>query len=95
MLTNRKFLISILVVILGITSYLTANSVKKLPYQAIQPDGKVIDIFVTGDEFYHWLHDGDGYTVVQDSKTLEYCWTILKKDDFIKINLRRMKWIIE
>ncbi len=29
-----------------------------------QPDGEVIECFATGDEFYRWLHDADGYTIV-------------------------------
>lgn len=36
-----------------------------LPYRAVQPDGSAIDCFVSGDEYFNWLHDKDGYTLIQ------------------------------
>jgi len=30
-----------------------------------QPDGSVIQCFASGDEFHQWLHDDQGYTLVQ------------------------------
>jgi len=35
------------------------------PYQIIQPDGAVIDCFVSGDEYFNWLHDAEGFTIIQ------------------------------
>lgn len=35
------------------------------PYQITQPNGTTIDCFVSGDEFFNWLHDEEGYTIVQ------------------------------
>lgn len=26
---------------------------------------KSITLYASGDEFYHWVHDKDGYTIVQ------------------------------
>ncbi|MEI7980146.1 MAG: hypothetical protein WCI71_00745, partial [Bacteroidota bacterium] len=36
-----------------------------LPYQIKQPNGIVIDCFVSGDEYFNWLHDKEGYTIMQ------------------------------
>jgi hypothetical protein len=36
-----------------------------LPYSITQPDGKIISCFVTGDEFYNWIHDSNGFTIIQ------------------------------
>ncbi|MCF8358193.1 MAG: M6 family metalloprotease domain-containing protein [Prolixibacteraceae bacterium] len=36
-----------------------------LPHEITQPDGEKIACFVSGDEFYHWMHDKDGYTIIQ------------------------------
>jgi M6 family metalloprotease-like protein len=36
-----------------------------LPYTVKQPDGAVINCFVSGDEYFNWLHDQDGYTIIQ------------------------------
>ncbi|MDD2597322.1 MAG: peptidase M6, partial [Candidatus Cloacimonetes bacterium] len=31
-----------------------------------QPDGSKLDLYASGDEFYNWLHDKNGYTVKQN-----------------------------
>jgi len=38
-----------------------------LPYQLIQPNGNVLNVFITGDEFYQRVHDADDYSIVQGS----------------------------
>ena len=47
---------------------------KDVPQQIKQPDGTVINCFSSGDEFYNWVHDKDGYTIVrsQDDGFLYY-----------------------
>ncbi|MGE0077829.1 MAG: M6 family metalloprotease domain-containing protein [Bacteroidales bacterium] len=40
---------------------------KFLPYKITQPSGEVIECFVSGDEFFNWIHDKDGYTIIQGS----------------------------
>lgn len=42
-----------------------SNYYSFLPYTAKQPDGTQIECFVSGDEYYNWLHDKDGYTIIQ------------------------------
>lgn len=44
-----------------------------------QPDGKKIKIRVKGDEFYNWVEDKDGYTVIKD--TVTKVWSYAKKDN--------------
>lgn len=38
--------------------------VENVPQTITQPDGQVIHCFASGDEYYHWLHDAEGYTIV-------------------------------
>lgn len=38
------------------------------PMEIIQPDGTKLNLFATGDEFYNWMHDKDGYTIKQNSE---------------------------
>ena len=45
-----------------------------VPGKIKQPDGVEVDIFWTGDEFYHWAHNEDYYTIIQDEKTGFWCW---------------------
>jgi len=42
-----------------------------------QPDGTEIHCFATGDEFYNWLHDSKGFTIVQDQNSGFYYYAIL------------------
>ncbi len=44
---------------------LFAAPFKFLPHKITQPNGKVINCFVSGDEFFNWIHDKDGYTIIQ------------------------------
>lgn len=46
-----------------------AAFMKNVPEEITQPNGKVVNVFATGDEYYHWLHDGDNYTIVQNDET--------------------------
>ena len=57
------------------TSY--AAYLKNVPITLTQPDGTVIECFATGDEYYNWVHDKDGYTIVQNPTTGYYCYAEL------------------
>lgn len=59
---KRALLISALLFILTIAR---ADYFEKLPYTITQPDGKTISCFVSGDEFFNWIHDQEGYTIIQ------------------------------
>jgi M6 family metalloprotease-like protein len=48
-----------------------------VPSQRTQPDGTKIDLFFSGDEFHHWAHDKDHFTMIQDVQTGYWCWAIL------------------
>jgi len=60
------------------SAYLT-----NVPITITQPDGTEIKCFATGDEYYNWAHDKDGYTIIQDQKTGYYCYAILEGDDLV------------
>jgi M6 family metalloprotease-like protein len=38
---------------------------ERLPYIITQPNGITINCFVSGDEFFNWLHDEEGYSIIQ------------------------------
>ena len=42
-----------------------AAPLKNVEVRLTQPDGQVIHCFASGDEFYNYLHDAKGYTIVQ------------------------------
>lgn len=55
----------------GFTAFLTYE-----PVSVTQPNGTVLNIYASGDEFYNWLHDKDGYTIIQDEKSGYYCYAL-------------------
>ena len=51
-------------ILISLSSIFSAY-LKNVPQSIIQPDGSVIECFSSGDEFYNWVHDADGYTIVR------------------------------
>jgi len=39
---------------------------RPIPFEVKQPDGAKILLHLRGDEYFHWLEDVDGYTVIKD-----------------------------
>jgi M6 family metalloprotease-like protein len=60
----KKYLLSLFLVFIS-SMVLKASYVTSEPCQVKQPDGEVIDCFVSGDEFFNWLHDAEGFTIIQ------------------------------
>lgn len=56
--------LTILVFGLIISRMIFAAYVENVPQTLNQPNGKIFHCLASGDEFYHWLHDADGYTIV-------------------------------
>ena len=65
-----------------INSFLSYGAyLSNVPITITQPDGTKIECFVTGDEYYNWAHDKDGYTIIQDKNTGYYCYAVLNRDE--------------
>lgn len=58
---------------------LKAAPLKFVEQRVEQPDGTVLNIFASGDEFYHWLHDKEGYTIISNTETGYFVYAT-KKD---------------
>lgn len=54
-----------------------AAPIEKQPVTLMQPDGSEIHVFVSGDEFYNWVMDDLGYTIVQDPSNGYYVYADL------------------
>ncbi len=53
---------------------LRAAPVKDYPVTLRQPDGTSLSCLVSGDEFYSWYHDSDGFTIMRDPGTGWYVY---------------------
>jgi M6 family metalloprotease-like protein len=49
---------------------------RDLPMSVTQPDGAVIECYATGDEYFNYLHDEAGYTIIQNSQNGYYYYGI-------------------
>lgn len=49
----------------------SANPVWDEPYVIQQPNGEIIDCFMSGDEYFNYIHDADGYLIKKDEETVK------------------------
>jgi M6 family metalloprotease-like protein len=70
----------------AISTVSEAAYLKNIPVKIIQPNGEEIQFFASGDEFYNWLHDKDGFTIIQNSKTGYYVYAIEREGDLLPSN---------
>ena len=55
----------LLIALMAISVFAVAAPLKNVEVRLTQPDGQVIHCFASGDEFYNYLHDTQGFTIVQ------------------------------
>ena len=53
---------------------LFAAPIYNMPMTLIQPDSSVIHCFASGDEYLNWIHDEEGYIIMQNPQTGYYCY---------------------
>ena len=70
-----KKLFVILALVLGVFQWTFAAPLKDIPVRLTQPDGQVIECFASGDEFYNYLHDANGFTIVKGEGGY-YCYAM-------------------
>ncbi|HQT94646.1 MAG: hypothetical protein B7Z68_01175 [Acidobacteria bacterium 21-70-11] len=66
---NRRGLFSAIAVVALAAVAALAAPLRNVPQTLTQPDGTVVHLFATGDEYYNRLHDANGFTVVRDPDT--------------------------
>ena len=67
----RRHLLLLLLLALGFCAM--AAPLKNVKVQLTQPDGQVINCFASGDEFYNYVHDANGFTIVKGDNGY-YCY---------------------
>jgi len=77
---KKKF---VLLILLFICANAFSAPLEYIPVSVTQPDGIVLNIFASGDEFYNWLHDKDFYTIVKDGKTGYYVYAALDNNKIV------------
>ena len=54
--------------------FANAAYLRNVPQTLIQPDGDTLYCFASGDEFHNYLHDAEGYTIIQHPLTGYYVY---------------------
>ena len=69
-----------LILLLALSMFAEAAPLKNIPVRLTQPDGKVINCFASGDEFYNYLHDANGFTILENENGY-YCYAIKDRQE--------------
>ncbi len=67
---------TVMIFMLWICVWLTAAPLRDMPIRITQPDGAMIDCYTSGDEYHNWLHDADGFTIIQSQETGYYTYAV-------------------
>ena len=70
---KKTFLL--IIALLGAMLCAIAAPLKNMEVRLTQPDGQVIHCFASGDEFYNYLHDANGFTIVKGDDSY-YCYAM-------------------
>lgn len=72
---KKPSLLLFFALVMGIFQWAFAAPLKNIPVRLTQPDGQVIECFASGDEFYNYVHDANGFTFVKDAEDY-YCYAM-------------------
>ena len=53
--------------ILILLSVLFSHKIDDIEIELYQPDGSSFQCYASGDQYYNWVHDQDGYSIIQSS----------------------------
>jgi len=70
-------------IICTISGLINGAWIDNMPGEVSQPDGTIIAVLFTGDEFNVRAHDSKGYTIVQDMETGFWCWAIKEEGNLV------------
>ncbi len=68
-MTRRLSAVPALAALILVSAAAEAAFLRDVPQRLVQPDGSTVDCLASGDEYYSWLHDADGYVIVRDRDT--------------------------
>ena len=63
-----------------------AAFLRNIPMTVNQPDGTVLHCYASGDEFFNFLHDSNGYTIIQHPETGYYVYAEKRDGKLVATN---------
>ena len=73
----RKFFLLIILYLTSVSISMAAYLVN-IPVSIVQPNGEKLMCYASGDDYYHWLHDEDNYTIIHNKQTGYFVYANLK-----------------
>lgn len=64
-----------------------AAYLENVPVTVTQPDGTKLECLASGDEFYNYLHDAQGFTIIQDHLNGFYVYADLRNGELVPTDL--------
>jgi M6 family metalloprotease-like protein len=78
-----KYLLLLLLLLPGL---LLSAPIYDEPVTLYQPDGTELHLLISGDEFYNYIHDAIGFTIMQNPKTGYYVYAVLDGINLVPSN---------
>ncbi len=86
LIRNFRFISYIIHLTIAASIISNAAYLRNVPQTITQPNGTIVHCFASGDEYYNWLHDKDGYTIIADQKTGYYVYADKVNDELVSSN---------
>ena len=64
-------------------SFLFCHKIDNVPITLTQPDGTVFNCYSSGDQYYHWVHDIDGYSIIQNEIDGYYYYALQENGEIV------------
>ncbi len=81
-LRNTIAPIFLVIVLSSLPVFVTGAPVNNMPITVENPDGSIIECFVSGDEFFNYLHDENGYSIIAGEDGYHY-YAQVKNDSIV------------
>ncbi|NOR87696.1 MAG: M6 family metalloprotease domain-containing protein [Bacteroidales bacterium] len=78
-----KRLIPLFFILITFISTVHAAWLSNVPILLKQVDGTEIQLYATGDEFYNWVHDENGFTIIRDDESGQLVYALLEQDALV------------
>jgi len=66
--SSSHLIITSIIVCFFVTTHVNAAYLENIPVTVVQPNGDALHIYASGDEFFNYLHDENGYTIIQNNQ---------------------------
>lgn len=76
----------ILLCLIAITILAQAGIVNNVPVTRVQPNGDTIHLLLSGDEYFHRLHDEQGYTILRNPSNGFFTYAIVADGELVASN---------